>query len=121
MFLKELQAGFGILLKFSTTSHPQIDGQSEQTIQTLEDMLRVYTLDFPRSWAEKVPLMEFAYNNNYHQSLGMSPFEVLYGRKCRSPIHWHEVGEIRFLGPEEVDTVSKEIEVIKKRLQASVD
>ena len=51
----------------------------------------------------------------------MSPFEALYGRKCRSPIHWHETGERRFLGPEEVDTVSREIETIKRRLQASMD
>ena len=84
-------------------------------------MLRVCTLDFPGSSAEMVPLMEFGYNNSYHQSLGVSPFEALYGRKCRSPIHWHETGERRFLGPEEVDAVSKEIEVIKRRLQASVD
>ena len=59
--------------------------------------------------------------HNYHQSLEMSPFEALYGRKCRSPIHWHEVGERKFLGPEEVDAISKEIETIKRRLQASVD
>ena len=87
MFWKELQVGFGTRLKFSRTSHPQTDGQSERTIQTLEDMLRVCMLDFPGSWAKNVPLMEFAYNNNYHQSLGMPPCEVLYGRKCRSPIH----------------------------------
>ena len=84
-------------------------------------MLRVCTLDFPGSWVKKLPLIEFAYNNSYHQSLGMSPFEALYGRKCQSPIHWHEAGERKFLGPEKVDVVSKEIEVIKGRLQASVD
>ena len=83
MFWKELQAKLGTPLKFSTASHPQTDGQSEQTIQTLEDMLRVCTLDFPRSWAEKLPLMEFVYNNSYHQSLKMSAFEALYGRKFR--------------------------------------
>ena len=84
-------------------------------------MLRVCALDFPGSWARKVALMEFTYNNSYHQSLEMSPFEALYGRKCRSPIHWHEAGERKFLGPEEVDMVSKEIEIIKRRLQASID
>ena len=69
MFWKELQAEFGTQLKFRTAAHPQTDGQSEWTIQTLEDILRACVLDFPRSWAEKVPLMEFAYNNSYHQSL----------------------------------------------------
>ena len=78
-------------------------------------------VDFPGSWAEKVPLMEFAYNNSYHQSLGMTFFEVLCGKKCRSPIHWHEARERKFLGPKEVDAVSKEIAVIKNRLQAFVD
>ena len=72
MFWKELQAKLGTRLKFSTTSHPQTDGQRERTIQTLEDMLRVSTLDFLGSWAEKLPLIEFAYNNSYHQSLKMS-------------------------------------------------
>ena len=84
-------------------------------------MLRAYALDFPGSWAKKVPLMEFVYNNSYHQSLGTSPFEALYGRKCRSPIHWHEAGERKFLGPDEVDAVLREIETIKKRLQISVN
>ena len=121
MFWKELQIGLGARLKFSTASHPQTDGQSEQTIQSLEDTLRVCALDFPGSWAGKVALMEFAYNNSYHQSLEMPPFEALYGRKCRSPIHWHEAGERKFVGPEEVDRVSREIEIIKRILQASID
>ena len=121
MFWKELQVGFGTQLKFSTASHPYNDGQSERTTQTLEDMLRVCALDFPGSWAEKVSLLEFAYNNSYHQSWGMSPFEALYGRKCRSPIHWYEARERIFLGPNEVDAVSREIETIKNRLRVSVD
>ena len=65
-FWNELQADFGTWLKFSTASHSQTDGQSERTIQTLEDMLRVCTLDFPRSLTRKVALMEFAYNNSYY-------------------------------------------------------
>ena len=84
-------------------------------------MLRVCTLNFPGSWVEKVALMEFAYNNSYNQSLEMSPFETWYGRKCRSPIHWHKARERKFLGPEEIDVVSKKIETIKRRLEASVD
>ena len=84
-------------------------------------MLRVCTLDFPGSWAGKVALMEFMYSNSYHQSLEMSPFEAPYGRKCQSPIHWHKAGERKFLRLKEVDMVSREIEIIKRRLQAFVD
>ena len=73
--------------------HPQIDGQSERTIQTLEDMLRACVLDFKGYWLKHLPLVEFAYNNSFQASIGMAPYEVLYGRKCRTPICWDEVGE----------------------------
>ena len=113
---KQLQAELGTQLKFSTASHPQTDGQSERTIQTLEDMLRACVMDFPRAWDEKVALIEFAYNNSYHTSIGMSPYELLYDKKCRSPIHWHEAGERKYIRVEEVDQASKDIELVKKRL-----
>ena len=70
----------------STAFHPQTDGQSERTIQVLEDMLRACILDFKGSWEEHFPLVEFAYNNNYQASIQMAPYEALYGRLCRSPI-----------------------------------
>ena len=85
----------GTKLRFSTTYHPQIDGQSERTIQTLKDMLRSCVLDLSDNWARYLPLIEFAYNNNYQASIGMAPFEALYGRKCRSPLYWDELGERR--------------------------
>nr|GEV53311.1 reverse transcriptase domain-containing protein [Tanacetum cinerariifolium] len=62
------------------------DGQSERTIQTLEDMMRACVLDFGKGWNKHLPLVEFSYNNSYHTSIKAAPFEVLYGRKCRSPI-----------------------------------
>ena len=65
--------------------------------------------------------MEFAYNNSCHQSLEISSYEALYGRKCRSPIHWHKAVEKRFLSPKEMDKVSEEIEIINKRIQAFID
>ncbi|WP_340057485.1 hypothetical protein, partial [Corynebacterium parakroppenstedtii] len=65
----------------------------ERTIQTLEDMLRLCVLDFKGSWEEHLPLVEFAYNNSYQASIGMAPYEALYGRECRSPICWTEVGD----------------------------
>ncbi|GJX14391.1 putative reverse transcriptase domain-containing protein [Tanacetum coccineum] len=74
----------------STTYHPQTDGQSERTIQTLEDMLRACVLDFGNGWDRHLPLIEFPYNNIYHTSIKAAPFEALYGRKCRSPVCWAE-------------------------------
>ncbi|GKG32856.1 putative reverse transcriptase domain-containing protein [Tanacetum coccineum] len=70
----------------STAYHPQMDGKSERTIQTLEDMLRACAIDFGKGWVNHLPLVEFSYNNSYHASIKVAPFEVLYGRKCRSPI-----------------------------------
>nr|GEX41932.1 putative reverse transcriptase domain-containing protein [Tanacetum cinerariifolium] len=72
-------------LDMSTAYHPQTDGQSERTIQTLEDLLRAYVIDFGSGWDKHLPLAEFSYNNSYHASIKAAPFEALYGRKCRSP------------------------------------
>ncbi|GKA03655.1 putative reverse transcriptase domain-containing protein [Tanacetum coccineum] len=77
----------------STAYHPQTDGQSERTIQTLEDMLRACVRDFGKGWDRHLSLVEFSYNNNYYTSIKAAPFEALYGRKCRSPICWAEVGD----------------------------
>ncbi|GJX09393.1 putative reverse transcriptase domain-containing protein [Tanacetum coccineum] len=74
----------------STAYHPQTDGQSERTIQTLEDMLRACVIDFGNGWERHLPLIEFSYNNSYHASIKAAPFEALYGRKCRSPVCWAE-------------------------------
>ncbi|GJZ01749.1 putative reverse transcriptase domain-containing protein [Tanacetum coccineum] len=79
----------------STAYHPQTDGQSERTIQTLEDMLRACVIDFSGSWDVHLPLAEFSYNNSYHTSIRCAPFKALYGRKCRSPVLWAKIGEDR--------------------------
>ncbi|GKC86557.1 putative reverse transcriptase domain-containing protein, partial [Tanacetum coccineum] len=75
----------------STSYHPETDGQSERTIQTLEDMLRACVIDFGKGWERHLSLVEFSYNNSYHASIKATPFEALYGRKCRSPICGAEV------------------------------
>ncbi|GJR28502.1 putative reverse transcriptase domain-containing protein [Tanacetum coccineum] len=77
----------------STAYHPQTYGQSERTIQTLEDMLRACVIDFGNGWDNHLPLVEFSYNNSYHTSIKVAPFEALYKRKCRSLVCWAEVGE----------------------------
>ena len=99
-FWPSLQAALGTHLHFSTTFHPQTDGQSERTIQALEDMLRACVMEFKGSWDTHLALMEFAYNNSYQSSIEMAPFEALYGWKCRTPVCWDEVGERRLAGPE---------------------
>ncbi|CAN6724198.1 unnamed protein product [Malus baccata var. baccata] len=97
------------------------DGQSERTIQTLEDMLRSSVLQFGDSWHDRLDLMEFAYNNSFHSSIGMSPFEALYGRACRTPLCWSEVGERVLDGPEIVDETTQNVQVIKSNLKAAQD
>ncbi|GJY52983.1 putative reverse transcriptase domain-containing protein, partial [Tanacetum coccineum] len=95
-----LQKALGTKLHMSTAYHPETDGQSERTIQTLEDMLRACVMDFGGSWDTHLPLVEFSYNNSYHTSIKCAPFEDLYGRKCRSLVIWTEMGESQLIGPE---------------------
>lgn len=92
-FWKSLHHALGTWLDFSTTFYPQSDNQSERTIQILENMLRACVIDFKGGWHIYLPMAAFGYNNSYHASIRIVPFEVLYGRKCQSPIHWSEVGE----------------------------
>ncbi|GJW77393.1 putative reverse transcriptase domain-containing protein [Tanacetum coccineum] len=120
-FWQSLQEAFGTQLDMSTAYHPKTDGQSERTIQTLEDMLRACVIDFGKGWDRHLPLIEFSYNNNYHTSIKAAPFEALYGRKCRSPICWAEVGDAQLTGPEIVRETTEKIIQIKHRLQASRD
>ncbi|GKD65154.1 putative reverse transcriptase domain-containing protein [Tanacetum coccineum] len=105
----------------STTYHPETDGKSERTIQTLEDMLRACMIDFGNGWEGHLPLIEFSYNNSYHASIKAAPFEALYGRKCRSPVCWAEVGDAQLTGPELIHETTKKIVQIKQRIQAARD
>ncbi|GJS83925.1 putative reverse transcriptase domain-containing protein [Tanacetum coccineum] len=102
-------------------THPETDGQSERTIQTLEDMLRACVLDFGKGWDKHLPLVEFSYNNSYHTSIKAAPFEALYGRKCRSPICWAEVGDSQLTGPEIIHETTERIVQIKSHIQAARD
>ena len=99
-FWRALQEAFGTMLNYSTAFHRQTDGQTERTIQTLEDMLRACALDFGGSWEDHLPLIEFAYNNSYHSSIGMAPYVALYGRSCRTPTCSSDVGKRQLVGPE---------------------
>ncbi|GKE82214.1 putative reverse transcriptase domain-containing protein [Tanacetum coccineum] len=108
-FWRSLQNALGTSQDMSTAYHQQTDGQSEMTIQTLEDMLRACAIDFRKSWVNHLPLVEFSYNNSYYASIKATPFEALYDRKCCSPICWAEVGEVQLTSPEIVQESTEKI------------
>jgi transposase InsO family protein len=92
-FWKKLHESLDTKLNFSSAYHPQTDGQAEWANQVLEDMLRAYALQHGSSWDKSLPFAEFSYNNSYQTTLKKSPFEALYGRKCRTPLYWIRLGE----------------------------
>nr|GEY22221.1 putative reverse transcriptase domain-containing protein [Tanacetum cinerariifolium] len=120
-FCRSLQNALGTRLDMSTAYHPETNGQSERTIQTLEDMLHACAIDFGKGWVNHLPLVEFSYNNSYHASIKAAPFEALYGRKCCLPVCWTKVGEAQILGPELTQETSEKIVQIKQRMQATRD
>jgi len=118
-FWESLQAALGTKLKLSSAYHPQTDGQMERTIQSLEDLLRACVLEQGVSWVECLPLIEFTYNNSFHSSIGMAPFEALYGRRCRTPLCWYETGESALLGPDVVQETIEKVKMIQEKMKAS--
>ncbi|GJS93754.1 putative reverse transcriptase domain-containing protein [Tanacetum coccineum] len=96
-------------------------GQSERTIQTLEDMLRACVIDFGGNLDVHLPLAEFSYNNSYHSRIRCAPFEALYGKKCRSPVLWAEIGKSSLIGPELVQETADKVVLIKEKLKAARD
>nr|GEU76070.1 reverse transcriptase domain-containing protein [Tanacetum cinerariifolium] len=120
-FWRSFQKALGTDISMSTAYHPKTDGQSERTIQTLEDMLRACVIDFGKGWVKHLPLCEFSYNNSYHASIKAAPYEALYGQKCRSLVCWAEVGEAQLTGPELIQETTKKIVLIKQRIQAAQD
>jgi hypothetical protein len=118
-FWKAFQRALGTHLNMSTSYHPQTDGQSERTIQTLEDMLCAYVLEDGGSWNNHLPLIEFSHNNSYHSSIGMAPYEALYGRKCRTPLCWAEVGDKSIIGPEIIQETTLKIKSIQEKMRTT--
>nr|GEX38782.1 putative reverse transcriptase domain-containing protein [Tanacetum cinerariifolium] len=121
MNLKSLNKALGTQLYMSTAYHPETDGQSERTIQILEDILRACVLDFRKGWDKHLPLVEFSYNNSYHTNIKAASFEALYGRKFRSPVCWAEVGDRQLNGPEIIPETTEKIVQIKSRIQEARD
>nr|GEY26368.1 putative reverse transcriptase domain-containing protein [Tanacetum cinerariifolium] len=120
-FWRSLLKYLGTSLDMSTAYHPETDGQSERTIQTLEDMLCACVIDFGKGWVNHLSLVEFSYNNSYHASIKAGPFEALYGRKFHSPIFWTKVGEAQLIGPELIQETTEKIIHIKQIMQVACD
>nr|GEW03209.1 reverse transcriptase domain-containing protein [Tanacetum cinerariifolium]GEW46963.1 reverse transcriptase domain-containing protein [Tanacetum cinerariifolium] len=120
-FWRSFQKALGTDISMSTAYHPETDDQSKRTIQTLEDMLRACVIAFGKGWVKHLPLCEFSYNNGYHASIKATPYEALYGRKCRSPMCWAEVGEAQLTDPKLIQETTKKIVLIQQRIQAAQD
>ena len=116
-----IQRVFGTSLNISTTFHPQTDEQTERTIQILEDLLRVCVLEFGGNWEDHLPLMEFTYNNSYQVTIGMTPYEALYGKRCRTTVCWEEAGGRSLIGAEIVQMTTEKVKVIKDHMKAAQD
>ena len=120
-FWRSLQEAVGTQLCLSTAYHPQTDGQTERVNRVLEDLLRLCVLDFGGTWEDHLPLVEFAYNNSYQATIGMAPFEALYGRPCRSPTCWWESTDKLVLGPDMIRETSEKVDIIRRRMKTAQD
>lgn len=120
-FWRTLFAELGTQLSFSTTYHPQTDGQTERVNQVVEDMMRACVMMKPTQWEEYLHLVEFTYNNGYHLSTQLSPFEVLYGRKCRTPSSWGGSEDRSRFGPEMLKEMEDMVKNVRTNLKAAQD
>jgi hypothetical protein len=116
-FWTSFQEALGTQLNFSIAYHPETDGQTERTNQTLEDMLRMYVMDQQKRWEEFLPLVEFAYNNSYQSTIKMAPFEFLYGRPCRTPLSWDRLEDRVLVGPEAIQEMEEQMQTIRPRIK----
>ncbi|KAK9092860.1 hypothetical protein Syun_027771 [Stephania yunnanensis] len=114
-----MQERFDTQLRFSIAFHSHTDGKSEWLIQILEDMLRSCVLEYGGFWEKYISLCKFSYNNNYQSSIGMMPFEALYGRPCRAPSCWSEPEVLTELGPQIVRDHTEAVEQIHQKLKAA--
>ena len=118
-FWQQVHEALGTRLHFTTAYHPQSDGQSERTIQTLEDMLRSCVLDWGGHWSDHLGLVEFAYNNSWHSSIQMALFEALYGRKCKTPLCWDDPSDVVGERPQMIEETIGKVALIRERMLAA--
>ena len=90
-------------------------------MQVMEDMLRSYVIDYEGSWDRHIPLVEFVYNNNFQSCIGMTPYEALYGRKCRTSLCWIDLSKKKVIGPDLIQETEEKVKMIRERLKVSKD
>lgn len=105
--------------RLSSAYHPQTNVHTERTLKSIEDLLRSCVLEQGGAWDYYLPLIEFTYNNNYHSSIGMTPFEALYGMRCRTLLCWYDSGDSVVLGPEIVKQTIEKVKMIQEKMKAS--
>jgi hypothetical protein len=118
-FWKSFHENMDTKLNFSLAYHPQTDGLTTRTNQVLEYVMRACTLQHGSSWDKSLPYAEFSYNNSYQANLKMSPFEALYGRKCRTPLYWDQTGERQLFGPEIIQEAEEQVQQIRENLRTA--
>jgi hypothetical protein len=118
-FWERLHETLDTQLHFSFADHPQTDDHTERVNQILEDMLRARALQYGRSWDKSLAYAEFSYNNSYQESLKMAPFEMLYGRRCRSPLFWNETGHRKVFGPDMLEEAEKQVRMVRENLHVA--
>jgi hypothetical protein len=118
-FWEKLHESMDTKLNFSSTYHPQTDGQTKRTNQILEDMLRACSLNYGKSWDKGLPYAEFSYNNNYQASIKMAPFEAFYRRQCRTPLFWSQMRESQVFGPEVLKDAKRQVQMIRENLKVA--
>jgi transposase InsO family protein len=116
-FWERLHEALDTQLRFSSAYHPQTDGQTERVNQILEDMLRACVLQYGRSWDKSLPYVEFSYNNSYQESLKMAPFQMLYERRCRTPLFWSEAEEQKVFRLDILEEAEKQVHMVRENLR----
>jgi hypothetical protein len=118
-FWQQLHEALGSNLNFNSAYHPQTYGQTERSNQILKDMLKAYALQDKSDWDKRLPYAEYSYNNSYQASLKMSPFQALYGRNCRTLLHWDQPNERQVFGSDVLLEAKEDIRMVRENLKTA--
>ncbi|GJX91233.1 putative reverse transcriptase domain-containing protein [Tanacetum coccineum] len=119
LYIKEIVSWHGVPISIISDRDSHFTSTFWQSLQ--KALGTQLDMNFGKGWKKHLPLVEFSYNNSYHASIKAAPFKALYGRKCRSPVCWAEVGDVQLTGPEIIHETTEKIVQIRQRLQAARD